>query len=97
MTSVRRPWSVVRSPWSVVSRPLSVAHANRFLSFIVLQHPTTLSMSLRLATDYGQRTTDNGRLYLSFKVVSAKSAKTSAAIQKRAMILDSFHPSNSKW
>jgi hypothetical protein len=41
--------------------------------------------------------TDNGQLYLSFNVVSAKSAKTSAAIQKRAIILDSFHPSNSKW
>ena len=34
--------------------------------------------------------------YLSFNVVSAKSAKTSDAIQKRTMIFDSDQPSNSK-
>jgi hypothetical protein len=34
--------------------------------------------------------------YLNFSVVSAKSAKTSAAIQKRTMTFDSLHPSNSK-
>jgi hypothetical protein len=34
--------------------------------------------------------------YLNFSVVSAKSANTSDAIQKRTMIFDSDHPSNSK-
>ena len=34
--------------------------------------------------------------YLNFNVVSAKSAKISAAIQKRTMIFDSFQPDNSK-
>ena len=34
--------------------------------------------------------------YRSFSVVSANSANTSEAIQKRTMILDSDHPINSK-
>ncbi len=34
--------------------------------------------------------------YLNFNVLRAKSAKTRAAIQNRAMIFDSFHPSSSK-
>jgi len=34
--------------------------------------------------------------YLSFKVVSENSAKTSAKIQKRTMIFDSLHPMSSK-
>ena len=37
------------------------------------------------------------RHYLSFNVVSANSAKTSAAIQNRTMTFDSLHPSSSKW
>jgi hypothetical protein len=32
----------------------------------------------------------------NFKVVKAKSAQIKAAIQKRAMIFDSFQPNNSK-
>src|ERR1700741_4864446 len=35
--------------------------------------------------------------YLNFKVVSANSAKTSAAIQNRTITFDSLQPSNSKW
>ena len=35
--------------------------------------------------------------YLSFNVVSANSASTRPAIQKRAMIFDSVQPSASKW
>src|SRR5579875_2047080 len=34
--------------------------------------------------------------HLNFSVVRAKRAKTSAAIQKRAIIFDSFHPNSSK-
>ena len=34
--------------------------------------------------------------YLSFSVVSEKSAKTSATIQKRTMIFDSLQPASSK-
>jgi hypothetical protein len=37
-----------------------------------------------------------GIFYLNFKVVRANSAKTSDAIQKRTMTLDSDHPINSK-
>src|SRR5207253_10871425 len=35
--------------------------------------------------------------YLNFKVVSANSANTKAAIQKRTITFDSLQPSNSKW
>jgi hypothetical protein len=35
-------------------------------------------------------------LQRSFNVVSANNANTRAAIQNRAMIFDSFHPSSSK-
>ena len=41
----------------------------------------------------GQRPTEN---YRNFRVVRASSAKTRAAIQKRTMIFDSFHPASSK-
>ena len=34
--------------------------------------------------------------YLNFNVVRARRANTSAAIQKRTIIFDSFHPANSK-
>jgi len=37
-----------------------------------------------------------GEDYRSFSVVSANSAKTSDAIQKRTIIFDSDHPTNSK-
>jgi len=37
------------------------------------------------------------RRYRNFKVVSAKSAKISARIQNRIMILDSDQPASSKW
>jgi len=40
---------------------------------------------------------DAGCDHRSFRVVSAKSASTKPIIQKRAMILDSCHPSASKW
>jgi len=83
MTSVRRPWSVVRSTCKPTPEFCGASAPDR------LVHVT--------ATDNGQLTTDHRQRYLSFNVVSAKSAKTSAAIQKRAMTLDSFHPSNSKW
>jgi len=35
--------------------------------------------------------------YLNFNVVSANSAKTSAAIQNRTITFDSLQPSSSKW
>jgi hypothetical protein len=35
--------------------------------------------------------------YLNFKVVRAKSANTSDAIQKRTITLDSLQPISSKW
>jgi hypothetical protein len=36
-------------------------------------------------------------LQRNFNVVNAKRAKIKAAIQKRAIIFDSFQPCNSKW
>jgi hypothetical protein len=45
---------------------------------------------------HGLLTTDHGPIHRNFSVVNAKSAKTKAAIQKRAMIFDSFQPPNSK-